>query len=170
MNAMQKVLPFLIGLLALGSATAQIDEQQSGDRTYEALDARQVAGSFDALQSDVDTLLSDVAALESVVTSGSNAAAAAGRVNADGSLLSGYNMSSTLISTGIYAITFDVPLDHADYAIMVQPIGTTNDTPAHIAPADITTSGFRVKLGDGDNGGGAEPAVNRAFSVMVIAW
>ncbi len=167
---MQKALFFLICLLALGSAAAQINEQQSGSRTYEALDAREVADGIETLQSDVDTLLSDVAALESVVTSGSNAAAAAGRVNADGTLLSGYNMTSTLISTGNYAITFDVPLENADYAIMVQPIGTTNDTPAHIAPADITTTGFIVKLGDGDNGGGAEPAVNRAFSVMVVAW
>ena len=167
---MRKAIPFFIGCCLSVSVAAQIDLQQSGDRTYETLDARQVADGLGSIQSQVDTLLSDVADLESVVTAGSNAAAAAGRVNADGTLLSGYNMTSTLISTGNYAITFDIPLGNADYAIMVQPIGTTNDTPAHISPVDITTMGFIVKLGEGDNGGGAEPAVNRAFSVIVVAW
>lgn len=108
--------------------------------------------------------------VEAAVVTGSNAASVVGRVSANGGVLSGYNLASTRTSTGNYTIAFDTPLTSADYAIFIQPIGTTNDTNAHINAGSITASGFSFWLGDGDNGAGADVAVDRDFSVMVVSW
>ncbi len=142
----------------------------SGQITDLSSSLSNVQDSLATAHSDITALTTRVTTLESTVTSGSNAATAAGRVNANGTLHSGYNMSSVHTSTGNYTITFDVPLANDDYAVMIQPIGTSNDTPAHIAEASITPNGFNVRLGEGDNGGGAEPGTNRALSVIVISW
>ncbi len=108
--------------------------------------------------------------LETTVVTGSNAASAVGRVNSDGTVVSADNLTCTRTATGNYTVSFTTPLANANYAIFIQPVGTSNDTNAHINAASIATTGFSFWLGDADNGGGSDVPINRAFSVMVVSW
>lgn len=72
------------------------------------------------------------------------------RTEADGTVLSSFNISINKAGTGVYDYTFDSPLLDVNYGIFAQPIETTTDTNTQIS--NITASGFRVSTGVGDNG------------------
>ena len=69
-------------------------------------------------------------------------------------------------ATGTYSCTFDTAASDANYSIHVQPYQTVTDTNAMVS--NVTSTGFTVKIGQGDNGNTPDVLTDTNFSVLVI--
>jgi hypothetical protein len=74
---------------------------------------------------------------------------AAARTNAAGTLLDGFGLSVVKSGTGTYDYSFGAPVAGSNYVILGQSISTVDDTNFQVS--NISSSGFRVTLGVGDN-------------------
>jgi hypothetical protein len=88
------------------------------------------------------------------------------RTEANGTVLSSFNVTLNKAGTGIYDYTFDSPALDGNYAIFAQPLETTTDTNTQIS--NITASGFRVSVGVGDNGATPDVLTDTDHSVAIF--
>lgn len=91
----------------------------------------------------------------------------AARVDGDGTVLDSVNLIINRSITGTYDCTFSdiIPTD-ANHSIHVQPYQTVTDTNAMVS--NITSAGFRIEIGQGDNGGSPDTLLDTDFSVAVF--
>lgn len=87
------------------------------------------------------------------------------KTQAGGTQDDGFNLSVNRVSTGTYDYTFDNPASTSDYGVFAQPFGTTTDTNSQIS--NVTINGFRVEMGQGDNGTTPDVLVDTNHSVIV---
>jgi hypothetical protein len=99
-------------------------------------------------------------------TGADNAFYAFSKTLSNGNQTEGFNLSVTRVSTGIYDYFFSSPASNVNYGIFAQPYGTTTDTNTQIS--NVTTSGFRVEIGQGDNGSSPDVLVDTDHSVGVF--
>ncbi len=95
---------------------------------------------------------------------------AAGKVSAAGPETAAFNATVSLIDTGDYQITFDNDLGTTDYVIQLTVTdrqGAGNDDP-NISYYQQETSGFRVNVGDNDNGSSPRVDFDSEFMFSVI--
>lgn len=99
---------------------------------------------------------------------------ATGLIAGDGTSIKINGATVTFINTGDYQVTFNTARPTANYIINLTTIdcggncgGTTYDDPG-IAYYDRTTTGFKVNIGDSDNGTTAKVDINLEFSFSVI--
>ncbi len=141
------------------------------DGAFEDKDGDKGFGGQVLTSTSVSTDWRDVSSLVKVVstdagndiTAGSDGGAfyaspmkAMGKVAADGTAIKIKGATVTRINKGDYQITFNTAMPDADYIIqLTQPdrSGTGNDDPG-ITYYDQTTTGFKVNIGDNDNGHG----------------
>jgi hypothetical protein len=88
-----------------------------------------------------------------------------GRVESDGTELDTFNLNVSRTATGTYACTFDTDPDDANYGIHVQPYQTVTDTNAMVS--SVSSTGFTITIGQGDNGGTPDTLADTDFSVAV---
>lgn len=96
----------------------------------------------------------------------SNSFYAFSKTSSTGVQLNGFKLNVSFVSTGVYDYTFDQPLLNSNYAVSAQPFNTVTDTNAQIS--NITTNGFRVTIGVGDNGTSPDTPTNTQHSVVVF--
>ena len=92
------------------------------------------------------------------------------KVLPDGTEIKVFNATVTRESEGEYQVTFDTPLDNADYIIQLTIIsagGVGNDDP-DLSYYDQQTTGFKVQTGDNDNGGSDRGERDFEFMFTVI--
>jgi hypothetical protein len=94
---------------------------------------------------------------------------AAGKVSSTGAPIKVYGATVSQINQGDYQITFTQARPDANYIIQLSlpSLNTGNDDPG-ITYYDQQTSGFKVNIGDNDNGGTASADVNSQFMFTVI--
>jgi len=97
-----------------------------------------------------------------------------GKTNANGSAAKIVNATVSKVesTTGQYQITFTSAMNDADYIIQLsQPSrnGSGNDDPG-IAYYDQQTTGFKVRIGDNDNGGSDRSKFNSEFMFTVLDY
>lgn len=89
------------------------------------------------------------------------------RVNSAGTLLSGFGVTSSRISTGLYEITFISALSHSNYSVVATTFDNT--TPDHNRVAMMVTQAvgsFRLRMQRIDQSGGN--TIDVGFSVAVF--
>lgn len=92
-----------------------------------------------------------------------------GLVAADGSLIYGHNVSSS-VSGGVYAISFAPPLT-GDYSIALAVAEDATNRDGRIiqwVDGSMVGAGFDVQILTGDNGGAADPRVQESWSFTVV--
>ncbi|MEP4429153.1 beta strand repeat-containing protein [Nonlabens ulvanivorans] len=95
---------------------------------------------------------------------------AAGKILSTGTAAAGFNATASLINTGDYQITFDNDLGTTSYVIQLtitDLLGVGNDDP-NISYYDQQSDGFKVNVGDNDNGGSDRADFNSEFMFSVI--
>jgi LEA14-like dessication related protein len=94
---------------------------------------------------------------------------AAGKVSSTGAPIKVYGATVSQINQGDYQITFTQARPDANYIIQLSlpSLNSGNDDPG-ITYYDQQTSGFKVNIGDNDNGGTASADVNSQFMFTVI--
>jgi hypothetical protein len=94
---------------------------------------------------------------------------AAGKVSSTGAPIKVYGATVSRINQGDYQITFTQARPDANYIIQLSlpSLNSGNDDPG-ITYYDQQTSGFKVNIGDNDNGGTASADVNSQFMFTVI--
>ena len=85
---------------------------------------------------------------------------------ANGTLEASLGMSVSKGGTGVYNYTLDNPQANNFYGIIAQPYSTITDTNAQIS--NVTTSGFTVSIGQGDNGTTPDVLTDTEHSVIVF--
>lgn len=118
---------------------------------------------FDAFSATTDNRLS---ALELGTSGGTNVFYGSSRTNASGIQLDGFNLNVSKGGTGVYNYTFETVPPSANYSVFAQPINTVTDTNAQIS--NITSNGFTVSIGVGDNGGTPDTLTDTEHSVGVF--
>ena len=91
---------------------------------------------------------------------------ATARTEADGTLVSATGLSVSRIATGIYDYTFTDPYVDASYGVVGQVFDTVTDT--NVMVSDVTSTGFRIILGEGDNNTDADVLVDVEHVVTVF--
>ena len=91
---------------------------------------------------------------------------ASARVSAAGTALDSVNLSVNKSATGTYDFTFISRPKDAYYSVHAQPYQTVTDTNAMIS--NVATTGFTVKIGQGDNGSSPDVLSDTDFSVVVF--
>ena len=78
---------------------------------------------------------------------------ASARIEADGMMLSAYNLTVDHSATGVYEYTFIEPSDNGNYSVFGQIyFDSLASTDTNMFISDITSTTFRVEIGTGDNG------------------
>ena len=102
---------------------------------------------------------------------------AAGKINGDGSAASIYQATVTRLNEGDYEVTFGTALSNANYIIQLSTLdcggdcpgnGTTNYDDPGITYYSQSATGFRVNIGDSDNGGTQKDDIDLEFMFTVI--
>ena len=91
---------------------------------------------------------------------------ATARTEADGTLVSAIGLSVSRIATGIYDYTFTDPYVDASYGVVGQVFDTVTDT--NVMVSNVTSTGFRIILGEGDNATDADILVDVEHVVTVF--
>jgi hypothetical protein len=82
------------------------------------------------------------------------------------------NLTASRTSTGVYAFAFQnrTPADenYIVHAQIIEPTSTQDDIKIHVEDGSQSTSGFTVRVYEGDNGGSPDTARDRAFYVSVF--
>lgn len=86
-------------------------------------------------------------------------------VDGDGTVKDSFNLNVNRTGTGTYVCTFNTQPPDAYYGIDPHPFQTVTDTNAMVS--SITTTGFTVTIGQGDNGGTPDVLADTDFSVLV---
>lgn len=147
--------------------------QKVGIGTNEPQEKLQINGKLryvDGTQGNNKVLTSDAngtATWKSV--SGIPQIIAAGLIQADGTALKITGATVSHLSTGNYQITFPAPRASSQYIINLSTTdsGTGNDDPG-ITYYDRQTTGFKVNIGDSDNGAASKIDIDLEFSFSVI--
>ena len=101
----------------------------------------------------------------------------AGKINGNGTAASIYQATVARINEGDYQITFDTALSNANYIIQLATIDCNGDCPGNttgnyddpgITYYDQQTTGFKVNIGDSDNGTTAKDDIDLEFMYVVI--
>ncbi len=98
---------------------------------------------------------------------------AAGTVQANGTALKIYGATVSRIDLGDYQITFTTPRTSANYVINLANIDCADVSPCDYDDPGITyynrtVSGFRINIGDSDNGNTAKEDIDLEFTFSVI--
>jgi hypothetical protein len=89
-------------------------------------------------------------------------------VATDGTLNTGYNLSSVRNSAGVYTLTFTTAMSAANYCIVATLQGSSA-TVEMLRPGTITTGSFRINTFDVTGAGSTTLiAVDKAFHVAVF--
>lgn len=88
------------------------------------------------------------------------------RVDADGTVRDSYNLSVSRSAAGTYDCSFVVNTQDNYYGVIAQPYQTVTDTNAMIS--NVSTTGFTVKIGQGDNGATPDVLTDTDFAVVVF--
>jgi len=97
---------------------------------------------------------------------------AAGKVAADGSGPTPLGATVIRLNVGDYQVTFSIPAADANYIINLSQIdmqGTGLDDPG-ITYYDQTATGFKVNIGDNDNGSGDRTDFDGEFMFSIITF
>jgi hypothetical protein len=88
------------------------------------------------------------------------------KTSANGIILNSFNLSCSKGGTGIYNYLFSDsnPLDN-NYVITGQHYSTTTDT--NIFISNVTTNGFTITVGEGDNGGSPDIPTDTIHSIVI---
>lgn len=89
-----------------------------------------------------------------------------GKTGADGTPITLSGITVSYVSTGVYDYTLDVPYPDDTYAVIGNPIYTVTDT--NLQVSNLTSTGFRVTTGQGDNGGTADVPADTQHSIVVL--
>ncbi|WP_297706510.1 hypothetical protein, partial [uncultured Eudoraea sp.] len=101
----------------------------------------------------------------------------AGKVNGNGTAASIYQATVSRINEGDYQITFTTALSNANYIIQLATIDCNGDCPGNtsanyddpgITYYDQQTSGFKINIGDSDNGTTSKDDIDLEFMYTVI--
>lgn len=95
-----------------------------------------------------------------------------GKINSDGAAAKIVNATANRITTGQYQITFSSPMTDANYIIqLAQPSrnGAGSDDPG-IAYYDQETTGFKVRIGDNDNGASVRNKFDSEFMFTIFDY
>jgi len=84
----------------------------------------------------------------------------------NGTQTEGFGLTVTRTSVGRYDYTFNQPTSSINYGVFAQPFGSTTDTNTQISI--VSTTGFRVEIGQGDNGTLPDVLVDLDHSVGVF--
>jgi hypothetical protein len=87
------------------------------------------------------------------------------KTQSDGTQDEGYGITVTRVSIGTYDYVFTNPTNNNTYGVFAQPFGTTTDTNSQIS--NVTVNGFRVEIGQGDNGTTPDVLVDTEHAVSV---
>jgi len=87
------------------------------------------------------------------------------RVDGDGTVKDSLNMNVSRTATGTYSCTFVITPQDAYYGVHSQPYQTVTDTNAMVS--NVTTAGFTLTIGQGDNGSTPDVLSDTNFSVLV---
>jgi len=88
-------------------------------------------------------------------------------IEESGTLIDGLGLRVRLISTGIYEYGFDTPVSSGSYAVFTQAVGfAQQDVEAEVYSK--TSTGFRVRINQQDDGGNTGVNVNYQHSITVI--
>ncbi|PQJ15554.1 hypothetical protein, partial [Aureicoccus marinus] len=102
---------------------------------------------------------------------------AAGKINGDGTSASIYGATVTRLNEGDYEVTFGTALANGNYIIQVSILDCGGDCPGNggtnyddpgITYYSQSSTGFRVNIGDSDNGGNAKDDIDLEFMFTVI--
>ncbi len=100
-----------------------------------------------------------------------------GKVNGNGTAAAIYGATVSRINEGDYQITFSTALSNANYIIQLATIDCNGDCPGNtssnyddpgITYYDQQTSGFKINIGDSDNGTTAKDDIDLEFMYTVI--
>ncbi|MGB5499304.1 MAG: hypothetical protein WBM77_10280, partial [Maribacter sp.] len=100
-----------------------------------------------------------------------------GKVNGNGTAATIYQATVSRINEGDYQITFTTALANANYIIQLATIDCNGDCPGNtssnyddpgITYYDQQTSGFKINIGDSDNGTTAKDDIDLEFMYTVI--
>jgi len=123
---------------------------------------------------------------DNMITVGSNGGAylaamptiyATGKVNGNGTAAAIYQATVSRLNEGDYQITFSTALPNANYIIQLSTIDCGGDCPGNtsanyddpgITYYNQTTTGFRVNIGDSDNGTTQKDDIDLEFMFTVI--
>jgi len=122
---------------------------------------------------------------DNVITVGANGGAylsmptiySTGKVNGNGTAAAIYGATVSRINEGDYQITFSTALSNANYIIQLATIDCNGDCPGNtssnyddpgITYYDQQTSGFKINIGDSDNGTTAKDDIDLEFMYTVI--
>ena len=102
---------------------------------------------------------------------------ATGKVAGTGSAITIYGASVSRINEGDYQITFSTPLSNANYIIQLATLDCGGDCPGNsganyddpgITYYNQATTGFRINIGDSDNGTTQKDDIDLEFMFTVI--
>jgi hypothetical protein len=91
---------------------------------------------------------------------------ASARVDGNGTVRDSFNMNVSRTAAGTYSCTFIVSPSNAYYGVSAQPYQTVTDTNAMVS--SVSTAGFTLTIGQGDNGGTPDTLLDTDFSVLVF--
>ena len=101
----------------------------------------------------------------------------AGKINGDGTAASIYQATVTRLDEGDYEVTFTTPLANSNYIIQVSTLDCGGDCPGNggsdyddpgITYYSQSATGFRVNIGDSDNGANQKDDIDLEFMFTVI--
>jgi hypothetical protein len=96
---------------------------------------------------------------------------AMGKVNANGNLQRGKNITTSQSSTGIYDISFVTALPTGDYCVQITSVedgGIRDDVIVQVVSGSLSTTGFQYMIHEQDNGG--TPGVYRNRNAFVCVF
>jgi hypothetical protein len=96
---------------------------------------------------------------------------AMGKVNANGNLQRGKNITTSQSSTGIYDISFVNALPTGDYCVQITSVedgGIRDDVIVQVVSGSLSTTGFQYMIHEQDNGG--TPGVYRNRNAFVCVF
>jgi len=90
------------------------------------------------------------------------------RTTSAGVLVEARGLTVTRTANGRYEYLFTQAAADTNYVVVGQPINTVTDTNIQIPTGNISTGGFRLEVGLGDNGGGSDVLVDTDHTVIVL--
>lgn len=88
------------------------------------------------------------------------------KTEGDGTPVSSNGLTVSRVSTGVYDYTFTQAFGNSNYAVVGNPILTVTDT--NLQVSNETSTGFRVTVGQGDNGTSSDVPVDELHTVVVF--
>ena len=148
---------------SLGSLDGFITEAPSNGEQYARKnEAWAVVETFDEAPTDGQQYARQNESWKAIPTTKGVGASAWARASKSGDIDSGFNLSVSKTSTGIYAFTFDTPMPAANYAVVVT--ASISGEPRICTTNDHTVNGFNVYIRKDDG-----TVSDQSHSVVVFA-